>query len=107
VEFFAADLDRRAFLLSTVDRHLVISPNRPAEFFEAYVQATRQGVLENVPSRSVRPDFLAARVWADPLARGLLWAGLLTPLGLIAFLALRSAMLPAEIPFGFDPYFVP
>lgn len=102
VEFFTADL-AEAVLLSTDDRHFVISPDPPQEFLQAYVQATRLGVLEPLAPRSLRPDFLAARVWADGRARWLLLAGLVTPLALIAYLALRSPDLPAAVVFGFDP----
>ena len=103
VEVFAADLGPGAVLLSTDDRHFVISPEVPAGFMQAYVQATRSGVLEPIPPRSLRPDFLAARVWADRRARVFLIAGLLAPLALIAYLAVGSSGLPPEVAFGFDP----
>lgn len=103
VEFFAADLSPGAIVVSTDDRHFVISPAVPGGFLQSYVEATRSGVLEPIPARSLRPDFLAARVWADGRARVFLIAGLLAPLALIVYLALRSSALPAEVVFGFDP----
>ena len=103
VDFFCTDLGPGALLVRTSGRHLVISPARAGDFMDAYVQATRQGVLTATPERSIRPDFLAARVWADGRARWLLIAGLVVPLALIGYLALRSASIPALVPFGFDP----
>lgn len=103
VEIFAADLGPAAVLLRTDDRNFVISPELPGGFMQAYLQATRLGVLEPIQRRSLRPDFLAARVWADRRARVFLIAGLLAPVALIAYLAVGSAGLPAEVVFGFDP----
>ncbi|MEX0787313.1 MAG: PH domain-containing protein [Anaerolineales bacterium] len=103
VDFFCTDLGPGALLMRTGSRHVVISPDRADDFMDAYIQATRQGVLTAISERSVRPDFLASRVWADRRARWLLIAGLFIPLALIGYLAVRSAGLPAEVPFGFDP----
>jgi len=103
IEFFATSTGGELIVLSTGDRHLAISPPDPQGFLQAVRDALRSGALQRVPEFSQRPDFLFARIWADRLARALILAGLLLPLLLLTFLAIRGPGLAPEIPFGFDP----
>ncbi len=103
VEFFATTA-RRGWLLLPVagGRHFVISPPDPMAFRQAFLDASRMGSLEQLATRSERPNFLFARLWQDQWARSLILAGLVFPLLLLGFLAVRAPGLPALVPFGFD-----
>ncbi len=100
IEFFAADTDQLV-LVECEDSAFLISPRDTEAFLEAFLEATRMGALREVPAVSQRPDLLPARLWSDRLARGLLLAGLLVPIGLLGYLGVRMADLPGTVPFGF------
>ncbi len=103
VEFFATT-GKEGWLLMPVagDRYFVISPPDPVAFRQAFVDATRLGSLEAIPSLSERPDFLIVRLWQDLWARSLILAGLALPLLLLGYLGLRAPSLPDLVAFGFD-----
>lgn len=102
VEYFATDLER-ALLLHCEGKILVLSPPDPDGLVNEFVRYNRMGSLQRVEPSSQRPNLLPAQIWADGLARWLLLAGLLAPLGLLAYLVLQAGSLPAEVPFGFLP----
>jgi hypothetical protein len=107
VEFFATGDGERMLLLTAGERKLAISPADSVAFLEAFGEMTQMGSLKRIGRRSSRPDFLHARLWADQLARWLIVAGLVLPLALLCYLALRAPSLPVEVPFGFDPTGIP
>lgn len=102
VEFFATTWARDMILLSFGDRHLAISPPDPQAFIQAFLDSTRLGSLERIPSRSQRANFLLRRIWSDQLARVLILVGLTLPISLLGYLAARAQDLPPLVPFGFD-----
>jgi hypothetical protein len=103
VEFFATRGPGEMLLVISPERILAISPPDPEAFHRAFVEASRQGVLDPVQPRSTRPDLFLTRLWRDPLARALLMIGAALPLVLIGFLGFRAGSLPEVVPFGFDP----
>jgi len=80
---------------------LVVSPPDPEAFERAFIASTRLGSLQPMDRRSVRPDLLPARLWADGWARLLLITGILIPLILLGYLGVQAGRLPPAIPFGF------
>jgi hypothetical protein len=102
VEFFSTREPAGLLLVVSPSRTLAISPPDPDAFEQAFVAAAQQGVLDPIAPRSSRPDLFPARLWGDPIARPLLFAGMALPLVLLGFLGLRAASLPASVPFGFD-----
>lgn len=107
VEFFATRGGDGLVLVQTSARTLAISPPDVDAFQRAFVEASRQGVLDPIEPRSDRPDLFPARLWRDPIARVLLVPGIGLPLVLLGFLGLRAATLPPLVPFGFDTAGVP
>ncbi len=103
VEFFATSGYQGILILSAGDRLLAISPPDLEAFRQAFVDATRMGSLEPIPTRSQSPDFVIAGLWTDTIARVLILVGLALPLLLLGYLALRLPSLPLQVPFGFDP----
>lgn len=103
IEFFATRGADGMLLVVSPDRTLAISPPDLEAFQRAFVEASRQGVLDPVEPRSTRPDLFTERLWRDPAARTLLFLGIALPLTLLGFLGLRAASLPTLVPFGFDP----
>ncbi|HMK09697.1 MAG TPA: PH domain-containing protein [Anaerolineales bacterium] len=102
VEFFATRAGAGMLLVVSASRTLAISPPDRDAFQRAFVEASRQGVLDPVEPRSTRPDLFLARLWRDGLARALLILSLGLPLMLLGFLGLRAGSLPRLVPFGFD-----
>jgi len=102
VEFFSTRGTGGMLLVISPGGALAISPPDPDAFQRAFVAAARQGSLDPIQARSSRPDLFPARLWRDPIARPLLFAGIALPLVLLGFLGLRAASLPASVPFGFD-----
>ena len=102
VEFFSTRGQAGMLLVTSPRGILAISPPDPEAFLRAFVAAARQGALDPIQARSARPDLFPARLWRDPVARPLLFAGIALPLVLLGFLGLRAASLPAAVPFGFD-----
>ncbi len=107
VEFFATTGPKGMLLLQLEDRWLAISPGDRDGFRQAYVDVVRMGSLERIAALRLRPDFLFNRVWFDRWARGLVLGGLALCLLLLGFLAFQASALPAQVPFGFDPYGAP
>jgi len=107
VEFFATTGPDGMLLLQLEDRWLAISPADRDGFRQAYIDVVRMGSLEHIAALRLRPDFLFNRVWSDRWARGLVLAGLALCVLLLGFLAFQASVLPAQVPFGFDPYGAP
>jgi hypothetical protein len=107
IEFFSTRGPQATLLVISPQRTLAISPRDPEAFQQAFIAASRQGVLDPVQPVSVRPDIFLARLWRDPLARTLLWMGIALPLVLLGFLGMRAGSLPELVPFGFDAQGVP
>lgn len=102
IEFFATSTAKGMVVVRLEERALAISPPDPDGFHQSFVAAMRMGSLEPIPERSQRPDFTSARLWNDLPARVLIIAGLLIPLLLLGYLAIRAPSLPPQVPFGFD-----
>lgn len=102
LEFFATDWGRLV-LVEHAEGALAISPAEPASFVEAFKASTQLGSLEPLEPLSERPNLLPAKLWLDPIARGLILAGLIVPLGLLGYLGLHAPNLPGSIAFGFGP----
>jgi hypothetical protein len=107
VEFFATTGPQGLMVLSAGGRLLAISPPDLETFQQAFIDATRLGSLEPIPTISQRPEFIFSDLWNDRLARVLVLIGLAIPLFLLGYLALRVPSLPALVPFGFDTTGVP
>ena len=92
VEFLAA-ASHRLVLISTPHNVYAISPEDPEALLEAFRHLMELGSLTPLPAQSVHPSFLLARVWKEPMPRGLLLAGV----GLnLALLILTSLAVPAR-----------
>jgi hypothetical protein len=102
VEFFATTGTQGLIVLSAGERLLAISPPDLEAFQQAFVDATRLGSLEPIPTLSQRPEFVFSDLWNDRLARVLVLIGLALPLFLLGYLVFRVPSLPARVPFGFD-----
>jgi hypothetical protein len=102
IECFATTGSQGMIVLSAGERLLAISPPDLESFQQAFVDATRLGSLEPIPTLSQRPDFVFSDLWNDRLAQVLVLMGLALPLLLLGYLALRVPTLPAIVPFGFD-----
>lgn len=107
VEFFATTGSQELMVLSAGGRLLAISPPDLEAFQQAFIDATRLGSLEPIPTLSQRPEFVFSDLWNDRLAQILVLIGLALPLFLLGYLALRVPSLPARVPFGFDTTGVP
>jgi hypothetical protein len=102
LEYFATAPDHLV-LIEHDQGALLISPESAVDFVESFAASTRLGSLEPLDRLSLRPDLLPARMWLDRIARLLLLAGLLLPLGLLGYLGVQAPTLPAAVPFGFGP----
>jgi hypothetical protein len=107
VEFFATTGPQGLMVLSAGGRLLAISPPDLEAFQQAFIDATRLGSLEPIPTLSQRPEFVFSDLWNDRLAQVLVLIGLALPLFLLGYLALKVPSLPARVPFGFDTTGVP
>ena len=107
VEFFATTGPQGLMVLSAGGRLLAISPPDLEAFQQAFVDATRLGSLEPIPTLSQSPEFVLSDLWNDRLAQVLVLIGLALPFFLLGYLALRVPSLPARVPFGFDTTGVP
>lgn len=102
VEFFATGGREGLLVVELEGRALAISPPEPAIFRQDFLEMIRMGSLEQIPASSQRPDFYFSRLWSDLVARILILVGVLLPLLLLGFLALRAPSLPPQVPFGFS-----
>ncbi|NIS81849.1 MAG: hypothetical protein GTO14_16935 [Anaerolineales bacterium] len=102
IEFFATTAANGIVVLHLEDRSLAISPPDPEGFHQSFTAAMRMGSLEPIPERSLRPDFTSTRLWNDLPARVLIITGMLIPLFLLGYLAVRAPSMPSQVPFGFD-----
>ncbi len=96
VEFLAAR-SHPLVVIVLADKLFAISPDDPHTFLGACRGYMEMGSLTPIPSRTVYPGFLLARLWQTPAARYLVLAGLLLNL-----IALGRAAL-ASITLGFGP----
>jgi hypothetical protein len=90
-------------VLSAGERLLAISPPDLEAFQQAFVDATRLGSLEPIPTLSHHPEFVMGELWSDRAAQVLLLVGIALPLTLLGYLALNVPSMPTGVPFGFEP----
>lgn len=102
VEFFSTAGPDQMVVVDLGDKALAISPGDLEAFQQTFLDATRMGSLEPIPSVSRRPDLALTRLWSDQAARWLVPVGLLVWLTLLGYLGFMAPRLPAEVPFGFD-----
>ncbi len=102
VEFFATSGNEGLIVIELEGRALAISPPEPATFGQDFFEMIRMGSLEQIQATSQRPDFYFSRLWSDLVARSLILVGVVLPLLLLGFLALRAPALPSQVPFGFS-----
>lgn len=107
VEFFATTGPKDLMVVNAGGRLFAISPPELEAFQQAFVDATRLGSLEPIPTFSHRPEFVLSDLWADRLAQVLVLIGLALPLTLLGYLFLRVPYLPVRVPFGFDTNGIP
>ncbi len=93
LEYLAARASRLV-LISTTEGAFAISPEKPEEFLSAFRHVTEFGSLASIPPRSVYPNLLAARIWADRYARLMLMASLALGLGLLIWVSLAIPAHP-------------
>jgi len=101
VEFMAAQT-RPLVLIAAFGRVFAISPADPDRFLRTYQRLNELGSLTPLPSRSLYPAFLLARVWANKLARYLILVGLILSLLLLVVVSLLVPSRPV-ISLGFNP----
>ena len=101
-EFFSSSSSARSIVIALEDRNLVISPSNRADFIQTFHEVVRLGTLEEIPEKTIRPNFFSAQLWSDALARSLIMMGLITLLSLLAYLSVQVGTLPEVVPFGFD-----
>jgi hypothetical protein len=102
VEFYACTSMDDMVLIQSKYGAFAISPPARDEFLDQVKTALRSGPLEQWEHISRRPNFVVARLWSDQWARAFILIGALFPISLLAYLAVRAATLPIEVPFGFD-----
>jgi hypothetical protein len=102
VEFFATADNEGLLVIELEGRALAISPPDPVTFRQDFFEMIRMGSLEQIPATSQRPDFYFTRLWSDLVARSLILVGLVLPLLLLGYLAVRAPSLPSQVPFGFS-----
>jgi len=101
VEFLSAR-SRRLVVIGLPEKLYVISPQDPQAFLQACRESMELGSLSPMPSRSVYPGFLLARVWQTPAARSLILIGLLLNLTALSWVIL-AIPARASITLGFGP----
>lgn len=101
VEFLAAQT-RPLVLIAAFGRVFAISPADPDQFLRTYQRLSELGSLTPLPSGSLYPAFLLARVWANKPARNLLLVGLILSLILLVVVSLLVPSRPV-ISLGFNP----
>lgn len=87
LEFMAARTSQLVVIL-TEKRAFAISPENPAMFLQQFRRLAEYGSLSPIAARSVYPDFLGQRFWADLPARSLVLAAIIASLGLLAWVSL-------------------
>jgi hypothetical protein len=102
VDFYLAAGRSARVLIEAQGRVLLISPADPQGFQEAYREASLLGALQPIEAISQRPRFALTRLLSDRVGLVLLALGIILPLILLGYLALRVPDLPLEVPFGFD-----
>lgn len=88
VEFLASTL-RRLVVIITPQRAYAISPADPARFLETFRRFAEYGSLSPLEERSVYPQVLISRSWADRWTRILLVVGGVLALVLLAWVSLE------------------
>jgi hypothetical protein len=87
VEFLSASRGQMV-LIGTSNQVYAISPEKPAEFLQAFSRLAELGSLDSIPPHSQRPSFLLKRLWDDIPARALLLTGFILSLMLFAAVVL-------------------
>lgn len=88
VEFMASN-QRNVVVIITPQRAFAISPADPAGFLGSFQRLVEFGSLAPLEARSVFPQVLISRSWADRWTRILLIAGLVLALALLAWVSLE------------------
>lgn len=88
VEFLAAS-QKNMVVIVTPHRAFAISPAEAADFLSAFRRLSEFGSLAPVEARSVYPQVLISRSWADRWTRILVVLGLLLALALLAWVSLE------------------
>jgi hypothetical protein len=88
VEFLASS-QRNLVVIITPQRAFAISPADPARFLSSFRRLAEYGSLAPVEARSVYPQVLISRSWADRWTRILLVAGLMLALALLVWVSLE------------------
>ncbi len=94
VEFMASS-GEDLLLIATNERVYAISPDDPEGFLRAFGQTMELGSLTPLSSVSVLPAAYLSSIWADPIARTILIAGLLLTLLLFGTV---GALIPLQAP---------
>ena len=100
--FYASRTLRRQVLIVTPAVTYALSPADKEGFLEALEVRQRMGATQAAEQVSQVPSWLHWDVWRDRAALGLVAGALVLNLILFAYLAIRHAWLPLEIPLHFD-----
>lgn len=101
IEFIASE--REPLLLIAVrDRIFAISPGDQSAFLDAFQRSAEMGSITPLEGKSSRADFLVGTLFADKLARGFIFTGVVLSVGL---LILTTFIIPTRdtVPLGFTP----
>ena len=101
VEFFASRASS-LILVATNERVFAISPEDPEAFLATFESLAQLGSLAPLPTKSIYPSFLMARVWKDRAARVLLLSGLTSSLALLIWVSLVIPMY-SQVPLDLMP----
>ena len=85
---FMASRPTQLLVILTAQRAFAISPEDPAAFMQTFRRFAEYGSLAPLAARSVYPDFVGQRFWADLPARLLLVAGAAAGLALLIWVSL-------------------
>jgi hypothetical protein len=102
IEYFLAAGRAPRVRVETEERVFIISPANPGQFLDAYRETSLLGALQTIEHLSQRPRFALTRLVADRGGLTVLSLGLILPVILLGYLALRVPDLPSEVAFGFD-----
>jgi len=91
-------------LLITPSHGYLISPPNQEEFLRAFEARRRMGALRAMREEMHPAPVLAWPVWYDRMLWGLISAGVLANMALLAYLCWRYANLPPFLPMHFDPW---
>lgn len=96
VEFLASD-KKKILLAATARRVFAISPDRRAEFAQAFARAVEMGSLTPAEVKSVYPSFVVAQAWQNGAARYFWLTALFLNVGLFVWASLAIPASPRVI----------